>query len=220
MSHFDQVTEKWGDLKFMDEGRANFMRDLITAEDSKDLLEIGFWRGKSSAYFAAILEDLNRGHLTTVDRKRPKPLVPGITEVLESLGLTHRVTPVIAHRSHTWIMSNWIAKTPVPQFDFIYFDGGHTWDDTALGVTLCSMLLKQGGILVLDDLFWSINSTISRTPSNAKYYKGYSKNEMKGKPVMRTWQTLVPYLGFGDLRIEKELRWGIARKISNPYVSS
>jgi predicted O-methyltransferase YrrM len=49
-----------------------------------------------------------------------------------------------------------IKKNRKPIFDFCYLDGGHTFDVTALGVSLLSILMKPGGILILDDLNWSI----------------------------------------------------------------
>lgn len=212
MSYLDKVTETWGDLRFMDEDRAKYLRDLIAAENCRNLLEIGFWKGKSSAYFAAILEDLGRGHLTTIDRKKSLALSPGIGEVLAKVGLTHRVTPIFAHRSHTWVMARMLERTPRPQFDFCYFDGGHTWDDTGFGLLLVTMLLRPGGILVVDDLRWSIKSTIARNPKAETMYAAHSANERNARPVMMAWKTIVPYLGYEDMRVVDQFKWGIARK--------
>ena len=52
----------------MNESRARIMRDLIHRFGARDILEIGFFRGKSSAYIGAILEDQGAGKLTTIDR--------------------------------------------------------------------------------------------------------------------------------------------------------
>ncbi|PZQ51294.1 MAG: hypothetical protein DI556_03740 [Rhodovulum sulfidophilum] len=212
MSHFDRVTEVWGALRYMDEPRARFMRDIIDRENCEDLLEIGFWKGKSSAYFAAILEDRGRGHLTTIDRKKGGDFQPRIEEVLTKVGLAHRVTPIHAHRSYSWILARMLEKQPRPVFDFCYFDGGHTWDNTALGLLLVEMLLRPGGILVVDDLNWTIDASIARTPSLAKKYASYSPNERRAHPVKMAWDHIVPRLGFENLSVEPAFHWGIARK--------
>lgn len=211
-SAFDAVTEKWGKLPFMDEKRARFMRDLITEGNYENLLEVGFFKGKSSAYFAAILEDLGRGHLLTIDRKDAMKRTPNIETVLSELKLSHRVTPVLADRSHTWVMAEFLSQNPRPQFDFCYFDGGHTWDVTALGVLQVDMLLKPGGLLVLDDLNWTIEGSLARNPTHERLYKGYSQKEKKCKAVQLVWETVVVHLGYVDLRVEPRFGWGIARK--------
>jgi predicted O-methyltransferase YrrM len=212
LSNFDRVTSQFGDLNFMNEPRAAFMRDLIVSENASQLLEIGFWKGKSSAYFAAILEDLGRGHLTTIDRASVEHKKPNIRTVLADLGLSHRVTPIFAQRSHTWEMTKMIRMTPRPQFDFCYFDGGHTWDMTALGLVLVDMLLKPGALLVVDDLTWTINKSEIRRPSAAKLYQDYSADEREATSVQMAFDIIVPRLGYTDLRIEDRFAWGIARK--------
>lgn len=212
MTHFDQVTEKYGDLSFMNAPRAEVMRKLIAEENASTLLEVGFWKGKSSAYFAAILEDLGRGHLTTIDRKVVENKSPNIRSVLEDLKLSHRVTPIFAERSHTWEMSKMIQQAPRPQFDLCYFDGGHTWDMTALGLVLVDMLLKPGGLLVVDDLNWTIDGSIARHPGEGKNYDEYSADERAAMPVQMAYDIILGRLGYTDFRIEKRFAWGIARK--------
>ena len=72
MSSFDRVTKIWRALKYMDEARGQYLRELIRQHKSSDILELGFFQGKSSAYLAAILEDEGRGHLTTIDVARAR----------------------------------------------------------------------------------------------------------------------------------------------------
>jgi predicted O-methyltransferase YrrM len=62
--------------------------------DLSNILEVGFYHGKSSAYFAAILEDEGRGHLATIDMANARQREPNIVQVLESVALSHRVTPI------------------------------------------------------------------------------------------------------------------------------
>ena len=102
MDNFEKVRSSFGNLEYMRHPQAKLLRDLIIKQDARDVLEIGFFHGKSSAYFASILEDLGRGHLVTLDRDTARKRKPNIEQVLSILDLAHRVTPIYAHRSYTW----------------------------------------------------------------------------------------------------------------------
>ncbi|WP_194840005.1 MULTISPECIES: class I SAM-dependent methyltransferase [Aeromicrobium] len=212
MSAFDRVTESWGDLKYMDLPRATYLRDLVVKNDLKDLLELGFYKGKSSAYLAGMLEDLGRGHLVTMDRPSARKQQPEINEVLSTVGLSHRVTPIFAHRSFTWELGKMLEQTPRPQFDFCYLDGGHTWDVTGFGFLLVDMMLKPGGIILLDDLDWTIaRSPQAKTEAGQRTYAAYSDDEKAAKGVRMTFEHIAEHLGY-DVEEVPEFQWGIARK--------
>lgn len=212
MSAFDRVTTTWGDLKYMDLPRAEYLRELIVTNDLQDLLELGFYKGKSSAYLGAVLEDLGRGHLTTMDRATARGHKPGIADVLADVDLSHRVTPIFAHRSFTWELGTMLEQTPRPQFDFCYLDGGHTWDVTGFAFLLVDMMIKPGGIILLDDLNWSIEgSPQARTPAGQKTYEAYSDDEKAAKGVRMTFDHIADHLGY-DVEEVPKFQWGIARK--------
>ncbi len=214
MTHFDDVTAKLGELPYMDEARAKVIRELILECSGRNLLEIGFYHGKSSAYLAAILEDRGGpGSLTTIDLARIRSLKPSIGENLATVGLTHRVTPLFTRRSYTWEMARMLKREPRPQFDFCYFDGGHTWDLTGFGLLLVDMLLRPGGIIVIDDLNWTINRSIAKNPSAAKAYASYDDDEKSESGVRLAWNTIIPHLGYTQ-ETARLFPWGIARKPS------
>ena len=212
MSHFERVTSTFADLPYMRERQAKIMRKLIVEHDAREVLEIGFFHGKSSAYFAAILEDLGRGHLTTIDRESARMREPSIQEVLASLGLSHRVTPLFAHRSYTWELSKMIQATPRPQFDFCYFDGGHTWDGTGYGLVLVDMLLRPGGWIVFDDIPWTVEAAMKERSNVPKLWKTFGPNERAAPAVKLVFDLLVPHLGYTNRRTINGGQWGIARK--------
>lgn len=212
MSHFERVTSTFADLPYMRERQAKIMRKLIVEHDAREVLEIGFFHGKSSAYFAAILEDLGRGHLTTIDRESARMREPSIQEVLASLGLSHRVTPLFAHRSYTWELGKMIQATPRPQFDFCYFDGGHTWDGTGYGLVLVDMLLRPGGWIVFDDIPWTVEAAMKGRSNVPKLWKTFGPNERAAPAVKLVFDLLVPHLGYTNRRTINGGQWGIARK--------
>lgn len=212
MSCFERVKSRFDDLPYMGHSQAALMRDLVSERDARDILEIGFYHGKSSAYFAAILEDLGRGHLVTIDRENARRREPNIEQVLSALDLAHRVTPVYARRSYTWEMARMIRTEPRPQFDFCYFDGGHTWDGTGFGFVLVDMLLRPGGWIVFDDLPWTIEAAIRDRPKVPKQWRSFSPDELSAPAVSLVFELLVPHLGYTDQAVINRGRWGLARK--------
>ncbi|MEX5727060.1 putative O-methyltransferase YrrM [Rhodovulum iodosum] len=215
MTYFDTVSRDLRELPYMKVAQARVLRDLIADEDAEDILEIGFFKGKSSAYIGAILEDRGAGHLVTIDRDSARNHRPDITQVLAGAGLGHRVTPVFAKRSYTWELQRLISADPSPRFDLCYFDGGHHWDGTGFGVLLVDMLLRPGGLLVLDDMNWSINGSpyYRKDPKRAE---AFSEDECAAHTVRLVWDRILPHLGYRHVREIEPLAWGIARKPDGP----
>lgn len=212
MTKFDLVTEKFSSVPYMNHAQAQALRSLILEEDAKQILEIGFYHGKSSCYIAAILEDRGSGTLTTIDRESAKERDPNIHSMLVECGLERRVQPIFCYRSYTWEMQRMISESPSPQFDLCYFDGGHMWDGTGFGLVLVDMLMKPGGLLVLDDMDWSIN----RSPffqQNPNLAEQYSPDERAAQTVRLAWDLILPRLGYAHVREIEELHWGVARKV-------
>jgi predicted O-methyltransferase YrrM len=218
-SKFDEITERFADLPFMKATQAGILRDLITQNDAKDILEIGFFHGKSSAYIGAILEDLGRGTLVTIDKRSALGRDPSIHDVLRLSGLAHRVQPIFAFRSFTWELQKLITQVPSPRFDLCYFDGGHTWDNTGFGVLLVDILLRPGGILLLDDMNWSVK-TSHHYRKNPKLAAKFSDDEAATPAVRRTWELILPHLGYTGMHEIPEVKWGVARKPGGSSVAA
>lgn len=215
MDHFNRVRAEFDDLPYMSHPQAILIRDFIIEHDVTDIIEIGFYHGKSSAYFAAILEDLGRGHLTTIDLNSGNRREPNIEQVLSALDLTRRVTPVYAERSYTWEMAKMIRANPRPQFDLCYFDGGHTWDATGFGFVLVDLLLRPGGWIVFDDLQWTMDAAMQEMAKVPRHWLACSPDERAAPAVQLVFDLLVPHLGYTDRRTANSGQWGIARKSIN-----
>jgi predicted O-methyltransferase YrrM len=214
VSHFDSVTEKLGRVRYMNERAARVVRSLIEEIDADNILELGSFQGKSACYMAAILEDRGseQGHVTTIDVERARHYRPSIIDNVAALGLSHRVTPILAHRSFTWELARLLKKCAEPQFDFCYLDGGHTWDVTGFAFVIVDMLLKPGGIIVLDDLDWTIRGYTQKHPDSAKSLtRKYDADEMDEPGVRLVWNSIVQHMGYDREEISG-LHWGVARK--------
>lgn len=210
-SKFDEITAKFGKVKYMNEARARVLRDLIVEFDAADILEVGFFQGKSSAYIGAMLEDRRKGSLVTIDRRSAEGRKPNIHDLLREAQLTHRVEPRFAFRSFTWELLKLIRDGQGPRFDFCYFDGGHTWDETGFGFTLVDQLLRPGAVIVFDDMDWSIDGSASYQ-NHPKRAAPYSPDETAARTVRLVWDTLVPAFGYTRIREIPKVSWGVARK--------
>ncbi len=211
MSHLDRIDELFSDLPYMNRARADVVQSIIQDNNFGDVIEVGFYHGKSSAYIAAILEDQDRGHLSTFDLLTARKKDPNIDDVLSRAGLSHRVTPFFAKRSYTWELQRLINANPRPQFDFCFFDGGHTWDSTGFGVTLIDMLLRPGGMILLDDMDWTIGGSRYYV-ENPQLMKPYDADERAASSVRLVWDSILPHLGYEQVREYPEYQFGLLRK--------
>lgn len=205
-----EISREFGSVKYMKEAQALIIRDLVKEHDLSQMLEIGFFHGKSSIYMGAILREIGKGHLLTIDLEGARKKTPNIIDLIDATGFADLITPVFAHRSYTWELAKLIRDGKRDLFDFCYLDGGHTFDVTALGVLLVSTLMKPGGILILDDLDWSM--------ANSKHYQEhpeqaqkFSTDEQNSQGIRIVWNKLLPELGFKKLREHPEHSWGIAQ---------
>ena len=211
MSKFELVTELYHDLGAMTQSQAEQLREIVLSEGCRDIIELGFAQGKTTAYLAALLEDAGEGSVAAFDMVRAQRRSPNIEEVLGKLGLSHRVTIYYSHRSYTWELQRLINAKDPPRFDFCYFDGGLTWDSAGFATTLVNLLLRPGGLLLLDKMNWSID----RSPhfrDNPDQARRFDEDERAAQPVRLVWDTLLPAFGYEHLREYPALGWGLARK--------
>ena len=162
------VTCRLGHLKFLQENQALFLRDLIRDNDLSELLEIGIFHGKGTAYLAAILEDLGRGRVTALDRDACRRQKPDVDRVLASLGLAHRVRVRLHPRSATVTLLEMLEESPRPRFDFCYLDASHTWDVTGFLCLLVDMLLEPAAGSCCTTSTGRRRSTFAEFPRPAK----------------------------------------------------
>ncbi|ARE41233.1 hypothetical protein RGUI_3092 [Rhodovulum sp. P5] len=212
MSKFDLVAELFQDIPYMRQFEAEILRDLILQEGARKIIEVGFYQGKSSAYIGAILEDQGEeGSLLTLDMASARRHRPNIEDLLEKAGLAQRVTPIFCKRSYTWELQRLISAPERPLFDFCYFDGGHTWDSTGFGVLLIDMLLRPGGLLLLDDMDWTMSRS-KHYQSKPELLRKFDADEVESKPVRLVWDTVLTHLGYEQVREYPDAHWGLARK--------
>ena len=189
--------------------QAEFMDNFLKTHNLTNLLELGFAHGASSCYMASTLKDMGEGHLTTIDLKSAKFRLPNIETVLDKLNLNEWVTFYYENTSYTWRLMEFIENNDEPIFDFCYVDGAHDWYNDGFAFFLVDKLLKPGGWIIFDDMFW----TFEKSPalSNTPRVKNMPPEEKSVAQIGKVFDLLVRthpnYCNF-----EVSGSWGIAQK--------
>ena len=148
-----------GQTPHMNAEQAERITRHILNHQPHDILELGFHHGVSTCYLAAALDELGRGHVTTIDRTRVRTLDPNIEELLEALGLRDRVTIHFEPTSYIWRLMKMLDAEAPPTFDLCYIDGAHSWEVDGFAFLLVDRMLRQDGWVVFDDLDWTFGSS-------------------------------------------------------------
>jgi len=207
---FDDVDAVVSHTKFMKTKQGRTVYRFIVENRLARVLELGFAHGKSTCYLAAAVDELGGdGHVTTMDVVGARERQPNIHELLAQCGLTARATPVFAASSYTWELMKLLERDPQPRFDFVYIDGGHTWDVTGFGFLLVDRLLAPGGWVLFDDLDWTVAS--SPSVAEAAWARRLSEEERSTAQVRKVFELLVR-LHPDYVECHERDGWGWARK--------
>lgn len=109
----------------------------------------------------------------------------------KDFGIKCRVVPLGNSRyigdSYNWNLSKLIfemrERNESGLFDAVYLDGAHTFLYTGLGICLLKELLRDGGVLILDDVHWTVANSKACRPGAIK--DGMPKEQMEDMQVLR-----------------------------------
>lgn len=198
----------------MSYNQAKYLENFIKSNNLSELLELGFAHGVSSCYFASILDDMGKGHLTTIDLEKSKNRMPNIEQLLDKLSLSDYVSVYYEYESYNWRLMKFIEKYDEPVFDFCYVDGAHDWNVDGFAFLLVDKLLKPGGWIIFDDIDWSFGESPSM--KNIDRVKNMP-SEVKDTPhVAKVFDLLVKkHSNYFNFEVT-DFGWGIAQKKINP----
>lgn len=157
---FDTIARMLEGVPHIVPDRARVLYDFILREKPREVLELGFAHGVSTCYMAAALDELGVGQITTIDIPDALKRSPDLYGLLERTGLSRYVSPIIDPTSYTWTLMEMIeaasgAGRCQTRFDFIFIDGAHSWEIDGFALFLSEKLLRPGGWILFDDLYWS-----------------------------------------------------------------
>lgn len=161
---------------------AVWLRNIIQQQGYSRLCELGFYHGKSTVYFAAILQEQGFGKLHTFD-KQPTQVTPCVEDLLADFDLQDLVTVTRGEKCFLWELGKLVEQHSESVFDFCYIDGGHDFITTALAFTLIDQLIEPGGMIIFDDAAWCARKNLL-----TDYDKIY--------PVMSREESTIPLVNF------------------------
>jgi len=199
-----------GRLPYMTLEQGTYIYDIIKRENLSHVLELGFYHGVSSMYFAGALAEIEGGLCISIDRSAALSLEPNIYSLAEKCGLSDRLRIITSEWSYTYHLLELLEEGWRNRFDLIYVDGGHTWELTGMAVSLSAHLLRPGGWLLLDDLDWTVEKSYRRKQQEIPFRLA-APASLPG--VRKAFEQLVKL----DARFEQETEyrsWGVARRSS------
>jgi hypothetical protein len=115
-------------------------------------LEIGTWEGRSLLWVLDNILTHPTSHLTAIDPLIDDPGWPASKDIKGTLfanvrlsGEEERVKVIVGFSQVE------LRKLPLYSYDIIYIDGSHESFDTLEDLVLSSRLLKENGLLIMDD---------------------------------------------------------------------
>jgi predicted O-methyltransferase YrrM len=125
-----------------------YLFDLVIKNESKKLVEIGMANGISAAYMAAALKQQKAGILVSIDPFQTSQWKSNGLDLIATMkAKTHH--KLIQEKSYEALPK--LLKRNQDKIDLVFIDGWHTFDYTLVDIFYSVLLLRIGGILVIDD---------------------------------------------------------------------
>lgn len=129
-------------------------------------LEIGVWEGRTTKYLIDEFLTADNSKLYAIDNKPKEVFYQNLSTEIESKKLIFRKEKSIH------CLSKYICDGVI--FDFIYVDASHLMKNVLEDITLSFNVLKEGGIMLMDDYPWDnydyLNSIYDLKGINEKDY--------------------------------------------------
>jgi predicted O-methyltransferase YrrM len=180
----ETIKRRTDGIPHMSFAEAQELTSFIHENQIHNILELGFCHGVSTCYFAATIDNLGQGHITTIDLESARDETPNIELLLGDLGLKKYVTV-----SYVWRLMMMLEEHPTPQFDLCYVDGAHNWFTDGFAFFLVDKLLAPGGWVVFDDLDWTYETSPSL--KNTPLVKSMPRDEKTTPQVRKIYELLV-----------------------------
>ena len=130
-------------------------------------------------------------------------------------GLQNYIDPIFANTSYNWELKKLVEQSTKngncePLFDFCFIDGAHNWETDGFAFFLVDKLLKKGGWILFDDMFWTYSSSKGLKDSNL--VQKMPEDERTTPQIENVFRLLVAQNPDYSNFLIKD-RWGWAQKI-------
>jgi predicted O-methyltransferase YrrM len=207
----DTVQDVVAGIPHMTPRQAQTITSFMTEHDVHDVLELGFRYGVSTCYMGDSMRERDADwHITTIDLVGARDTDPNIEGLLDKLGLRDRVDVFYEPTSYTWRLMKMLEEDPNPRFDMCYLDGAHNWFVDGFAFFLVDRLLRPGGWIIFDDLYWTYDGSPNLSKTDA--VRQMPAEEREAQQVKKVFDLLVKgHPAYGEFSTNED--WGFARKL-------
>ena len=162
----------------------NFLYNLIHEHKLKRCLEVGMAYGISSMYMLLGLKKLKKDDikLDSIDPFQETQWNNFGVKLIKKIKM-EKYHKLYEDKSYI-VLPKLLEKKN--EYDLIFIDGWHTFDYTLLDFFYANLLLKKGGIIVIDDAYHQgVNKCLRYLDSNYKNYK-----RIKSPPTVGAYEKI------------------------------
>lgn len=175
----DGQTHQIDEITKISPSQARALYDFCEGENPKSIIEIGMAYGFSSIIYSASLQRHSNGRLISIDPFQKSAAWHGIGDahVRRLLVETGQQTDyrLIEDRSDRAAVD--LARAS-EQFDLIFIDGNHRFDDVLTDFYLFAPLCQEGGHIIFDDMWMpSIRTVVSFISTNRTDFRRVPNSE-------------------------------------------
>lgn len=157
--------------------KAAILIDLVLKYKPETIVEIGVWGGKSLVPMACALKANNKGKIYGIDPWSSQASLQGlINEENKGFwswvdhegvmrGLIDKIDEFELGAYIDLIKATSLAADPIPDIDILHIDGNHSDETSYIDATKWVPLVKNGGLIIFDDITWTENGV---DPSTAR----------------------------------------------------
>jgi hypothetical protein len=116
------------------------------------------------------------------------------------------------------IREGYTEQRDLEQFDFCFIDGAHTWDVDGFSFLLVDRLLRPGGWILFDDVFWTYDT--SPTLHDTDFVRSLPEDEPATPQIGLVLDLLVrPSQSYDVVRIDDGWAWVQKHSTGAPSLS-
>lgn len=133
----------------------------LDLESPLRIIEVGCFEGRSTVWFADYLRHNPLSRLVCIDTweggeevhrlNLPFDMLKVFDNFCKNVINHSQTTKIFTHRGPSERQLSSLLYKGYRSYDFIYLDASHTQRDTLVDLTLSLLLLKDGGVIIVDD---------------------------------------------------------------------
>lgn len=158
------------------ESKASILIDYVLNMQPDTIVEIGVFGGKSLVPMAIALRANGKGRAYGIDPWSPIESVQGMDEVNRNWwisldhqrilnGLIEKISQFGLQDQISLIRATSEGAPIIYDIDILHIDGNHSEETSYFDITKWVPQVRQGGIVILDDITWMINGVSSQSKS-------------------------------------------------------